>query len=64
MSNLEIQAKRPSESWALHRTVTPLTVGILFVLAVLFAFSAKNMELDTAVSETGSAVTGLFGFND
>jgi phosphonate transport system permease protein len=64
MSKLEIQAKHPSECWALHRTVTPLTVGILFVLAVLFAFSAKNMELDTAVSETGSAVTGLFGFND
>ncbi len=56
--------RRPSESWTLHRTVTPLTVGVLFLIAVLAAFSAKNMELDKAVTETGNAATALFGFND
>ena len=55
---------RPSETWALHRTITPLTVGILFVVAVLAAFSAKNVELDRAASETSRAITGLFGFNE
>ena len=64
MATIDPSVTRPSESWALHRTVTPLTVGILFVIAVLAAFSAKNVELDTAVTETGSTISGLLGFNE
>jgi phosphonate transport system permease protein len=54
----------PSESWALHRTVSPTTIGILLILAILAAFSAKNMELDKAASETGAAITAIFGLNE
>ncbi len=64
MATVDKSINLPSESWALHRTVTPLTVGILFLVAVLAAFSAKNMELDKAVSETAGAITSIFGFNE
>lgn len=63
MSTLE-PARLPSESWELHRTVTPKTVGILLVIALLAAFSAKNVELDKAASETWGAVLSVFGIGE
>ena len=64
MATVDKPVPLPSESWPLHRTVTPTTIGILFVIAILAAFSAKNVELDKAVTETGTAITALLGLND
>ena len=55
---------RPSETWELHRTINPLTIGVLLVLAILTAFSAKNVELDKAATETWGAVLGILGYED
>jgi len=57
-------AARPSESWELHRTVTPTTIGILFLIALFAAISAKNVELDKAVSESSIAVATLLGLEE
>ncbi|MEM8646341.1 MAG: phosphonate ABC transporter, permease protein PhnE, partial [Pseudomonadota bacterium] len=64
MAITEIETRRPSETWELHRTITPKTIGILLVLAVLAAFSAKNVELNKAASETWQAVTSVFGYGE
>ena len=56
--------RRPSDQWSLHQAVTPLTIGVLLIIALLAAFSAKNMELDKAVSETGQAISSMFGFGE
>ncbi|MEO1609905.1 MAG: phosphonate ABC transporter, permease protein PhnE [Pseudomonadota bacterium] len=58
----EDQSRLPSESWELHRTITPKTIGLLLVIALAAAISAKNMELDKAASETWQAIASAFGF--
>lgn len=64
MATTDNSTRLPSESWELHRTITPKTIGILLVLSILLAFSAKNMELDKAADETWRAVTSVFGFGE
>jgi len=64
MATLDLTGRVPSESWELHRTITPKTIGILLIIAILAAFSAKNVELDKAVTETGQAIASLFGFGE
>ncbi|MEO1066275.1 MAG: phosphonate ABC transporter, permease protein PhnE, partial [Pseudomonadota bacterium] len=64
MAITDTPSRLPSESWELHRTVTPKTIGILLVIAILAAFSAKNVELDKAASETWQAVASSFGFGE
>ncbi len=58
------QTRLPSESWELHRTITSRTIGILLIIVILAGFSAKNVELDKAVSETWGAVASVFGFGE
>lgn len=55
---------RPAETWELHRTITPKTIGILLIIAMAGAFSAKNVELDKAVSESWGAVLMIIGVQD
>ena len=67
MSNATETARsttRPSESWELHRTITPRTIGVLLIIALCAAFSAKNVELDKAVTETWTAIKVMVGLAD
>lgn len=51
---------RPSEAWELHRAVNPRVIFLLLVIAVLAALSGRNVDLDKAASETGTAVLSFF----
>lgn len=64
MATVDPPARFPSEGWVLHRTVTPKIIAVLFILAVLASFSAKNVELDKALTESGQAIASIFGFGE
>ena len=51
-----------SDGLVLDKVYSP--IGVLLIIALLAAFSAKNMELDKAVSETGQAISSMFGFGE
>ncbi len=55
---------RHHSQWELHRAITPKLVGILLLVFIALAWSAKNTELDRAVIETGQAVVALTGATD
>ena len=55
---------RPSDVWQLHRAVSPRTIGMLLVLAILAGFSARTVELDKAGTETWGAIRALVGQGD
>lgn len=57
-------ARRPAETWELHRAITSKTIAILIVVVIALGFSARNVELDKAASETGQAIASLFGVGD
>ncbi|MEQ8195987.1 MAG: phosphonate ABC transporter, permease protein PhnE [Rhodospirillales bacterium] len=64
LSEARPSGRRPSEAWELHRAINPRTIGILLIVAILAAFSAKNVELDKAAKETWAAVLALAGHGD
>ena len=64
MAIAEPSGRYPSESWELHRTITPKTIGILLIIAIVAAFSAKNVELDKAATETWQAIASSVGFGE
>ena len=64
MTNAKQQAPKPSEAWEMHRVISPRTIGILLLVMIFAAFSAKNMELDKAAKETWNAVAALAGYGD
>ena len=64
MAPTDTTTRLPSESWELHRTITSKTIGILLIVMLLAGFSAKNVELDKAASETWGAVASMLGFGE
>jgi phosphonate transport system permease protein len=57
-------SSQPWEHWALHRTVTPKNILLLFVAFVLLSFSAHNTEMDKAFVETSKAVLSMAGIGE
>ena len=56
--------RRPADAWALHQTVRLPVIGILLLIAVAMTFSARNVDLDRAASETGGAIMAIFGVGE
>ncbi|MBC8318339.1 MAG: phosphonate ABC transporter, permease protein PhnE [Desulfobulbaceae bacterium] len=53
-----------SDSWELHRAVTPKLIALFLLLTVLIGWSAHNTEMDRAALENIQAVGALIGIGD
>lgn len=58
-------AKRyASDSWELHRVVTPKLIGLLLLIVLFLGWSAHNTEMDRAAMENVQAVGALMGLTE
>ena len=69
MSNHSIEqpqqhSQQSWQQWELHRTVTPKTLLITFIVLVLLSWSAHNTEMDKAFVETSKAALSLIGIGE
>ncbi|MEA3468725.1 MAG: phosphonate ABC transporter, permease protein PhnE [Thermodesulfobacteriota bacterium] len=53
-----------SDSWQLHKTITPKLIAILLLCTVVIGWSAHNTEMDRAALENIQAVGALMGIGD
>jgi len=53
-----------SDSWELHRAITPKLISLLLLATVLIGWSAHNTEMDRAAVENIQAVGALLGIGE
>jgi phosphonate transport system permease protein len=53
-----------SDSWVLHRAITPKFIGILLIIVLFIAWSARNTEMDRAALENVQAVGAVLGLGE
>lgn len=58
------KSRYASESWELHRAVTPKLIGLLLLLSIFVGWSAHNTEMDRATLENIQAVGALMGIGE